>query len=144
MEKNEKLEALYLVMLSYANYAYDNIEKRCDRIYSIISELSKQSKKFKPILGLNKNRTVHWFNYFRDLEIERIGDDDDYSPELLAIYLLQYLTAEYNYRNLQVKYSNIELLNIMEELELAHKKLFRKALYLVDMYLDSSTYIENR
>jgi len=143
MEK-EKLEALYLAALSYSVYAYENIPTRKDRVYRIMAELSKRSKKIIPDKELNQLRTKHWFEYFRDIEIEAFGNNQDFSPELLALVILQYLVSEHNYKNLQVKYSCTEMLDILDSIEREHNKLTLKAYHLISDYLDSKTYVDNR
>lgn len=136
---NEKIEAMYLFMLTYAQHAYTNIEKksRTDEYYKILYKVYKMAEKAKPRKGLNHKVTKAWYYKFSELDIELYEQTDKkYAPEINMICLIYFLVAEYNHIDLIAKFPYTYISKVYNELEYKYRELCLDAWGLMDRFTE--------
>lgn len=135
---NEKLEAMFLFMLTYANHAYSNIEpkSRDDEYYKILYKAYKMAIKIKPRKGINQKLVKKLYYKFADLDTELYErEDKKYAPEINMIVLIYFLVAEYNHIDLITKFPYSKIKKVYDELEKDYRQLCFEVWYLIDRFV---------
>lgn len=135
----EKLEAIYLFLLTYAQHAYTNIvpKSRNDEYYKILYKVYKMAEKAKPRKGLEPKTTKAWYYKFADLDTELYEQEDKkYAPEINMICLIYYLVGEHNHIDLIAKFPYTHIAKVYDELENRHRELCFDAWGLLDRFTE--------
>lgn len=131
----EKLEALYIAMLTYAHHAYMNQPKREDDIYKLMCKLNKIAERLKPRKMVNQSIVKYWFDKFIDIDTKLYEEKDKlYAPEINMIVILYYLVAEHRFADLIAKYNIDYIRAVHHEVETEHRELTFEAWDLLEQF----------
>lgn len=129
----EKLEAMYLMMLAYANHAYVNQPKRDDDIYKLLCKINKIAVNIKPRKRIDQQLTKQLFYKMADLDQKEYEQTNRlYAPEINMIVLIYYLVAEHRFADLIVKCPLSYIRAIHNEVEIKHREITFQTWKLLD------------